>query len=112
MFDLPMLNIDARFYCFELKEFEYLYQLKQGKCARSLGILCASKAGCPSSMIQRASVISDAINNGEPIPPLEPLTKRNEAAKVIIKEFVEFDLDGDLEVGIWRRLRALQNLFK
>jgi DNA mismatch repair ATPase MutS len=92
--------------------FEFIYELQNGLCGKSLGIQCAKASGCPANVIQRAKEVADAINNGDPIPLLNENKAKNEAAHLISELFRGIDLQSaDLERDLWSHLRQVEHLF-
>ena len=109
------LNLDfiesISFYTLDIQfenEITYLYRLVKGRCTKSLGIQCASQAGFPIQLIERALAISNSINNAEPIPT-KSTTKNSDVYNVLFKLFVEMVLttDIDIEQELFSKLRSL-----
>jgi DNA mismatch repair protein MSH5 len=98
-----MIKVDDR--------FEFLYELENGLCEKSLGLQCAKMNGFSNEFIKRAFEISEAINNGEPIPCIEDSSERNEAARLVYRIFMKMDLDvDDIEMELWKNLRTVERM--
>ncbi|KAI8897851.1 muts domain V-domain-containing protein [Globomyces pollinis-pini] len=93
-------------------ETEFLYQIQAGQCQSSLGILCASKAGLSTKILNRATSISNSILNGDPIPRLDTDKSRDLLVLKMYDLFESLDFDSaDIQHDLWRHLRPYQDYF-
>lgn len=92
----------------EGRDTEFLYQLVPGRSLASLGVLCAKKAGCSEKVIDRASLISDAIGKGDPIPFLVSKKDQQQTASRLITLFMSLNLvNCDLDQELGRVVRSI-----
>lgn len=106
MADISSLSLFTMSIHSENGETNFLYQLVPGRCPSSLGIQCAQRAGINAKILERATQIAAAVEQGQSIPSLHPIQQDYEDASRLVKLFLSLDLETcDIEADLGRHVR-------